>query len=81
MITGTVQGDQAKFYLDGVLMDEQTLTYPFVYDNEDPLTLGMHYYNGLTTPSWTYPLLGVLDDVRIYNRVLNEEEIQALYDE
>lgn len=81
MITGTVEGDQAKFYIDGVLMDEQTLSYPFEYNNEDPLTLGMHYYNGLTTPSWTYPLLGVLDDVRIYNRVLSYEEIQILYSE
>ena len=80
MITGTVQGDQVKFYLDGVLMDEQTLTYPFVYDNEEPLTLGMHYYTGVPN-YYTYPLLGVLDDVRIYNRVLSEEEIQALYDE
>lgn len=80
MITGTVQGDQAKFYLDGVLMDEQTLTYPFVYDNMEPLTLGMHYYTGVPD-YYTYPLLGVLDDVRIYNRVLGEEEIQTLYDE
>lgn len=68
MLTGTVQGDQAKFYLDGVLMDEQTITYPFVYDNEEPLTLGMHYYTGVPD-YYTYPLLGGLDDVRIYNRV------------
>ena len=80
MLTGTVQGDHAKFYLDGVLMDEQTLTYPFVYDNEEPMALGMHYYTDVPD-SYTYPLLGVLDDVRIYNRVLSEEEIQALYDE
>lgn len=80
MITGTVEGDQAKFYIDGVLMDEQTLTHSFVYDNEEPLTLGMHYYTGV--PSiWTYPLLGVLDDVRIYNRVLTFEEIQILFSE
>ena len=80
MITGTVQGDQAKFYIDGVLMDEQTLTYPFEYYNEEPLTLGMHYYTEVPD-FWTYPLLGVLDDVRIYNRVLTIEEIQLLYSE
>lgn len=80
MITGTVEGDQAKFYIDGVLMDEKTLSYPFEYNNEEPLTLGMHYYTGVPD-IWTYPLLGVLDDVRIYNRVLTYEEIQILYSE
>ena len=78
MITGTVEGDQIKFYVDGVLIDERTLTHPFVYSNSDPLTLGMHYYGGV--PSyWAYPLLGVLDDVRIYNRALSASEIAALY--
>ena len=80
MITGTVQGDQAKIYIDGVLMGERTLSHPFVYSNSEPLTLGMHYYGGV--PSyWAYPLLGDLDDVRIYNRVLTPSEIQALYNE
>lgn len=81
MITGTAQVDQLKFYIDGVLMAETTLSPPFEYNNEDPLTLGMHYYNNLATPSWTYPLIGVLDDVRIYNRVLTIEEMQLLYTE
>ncbi len=78
MVTGTVEGDQAKFYLDGVLMDEKTLSHPFVYNNTDPLTLGMHYYDGVPD-YWAYPLLGVLDEVRIYNRVLSESEIKCLY--
>lgn len=78
MLTSTIQGDQAKFYIDGVLMDENTLSNPFEYNNSEPLTLGMHYYTGLPD-YYTYPLLGVLDDVRIYNRVLTFEEIQALF--
>lgn len=80
MVTGTVEGKTARYYLDGVLMDERTLSYPFVYNNSDPLTLGMHYYSGV--PSyWAYPLLGVMDDVRIYNRVLSPSEIKTLYHE
>ena len=80
MVTGTVEGDQAKFYLDGILMDERTLSYPFTYGNSDPMALGMHYYSGV--PSyWAYPLLGILDDVRIYNRVLDASEIKSLYRE
>ena len=78
MITGTVEGDQAKYYLDGVLMDERTLSNPFVYMNTEPLTLGMHYYAGVPD-MWAYPLLGVLDDVRIYNRVMSSSEIKELY--
>ena len=80
MITGSVQGDQAKLYIDGVLMDERTLSNPFVFGNTDPLTLGMHYYVGVPT-YWAYPLLGIMDDVRIYNRVLTPEEIIGLYKE
>ena len=80
MITGTVQGDQAKFYIDGFLMDEKTLTNPFEFGNSDPLTLGMHYYVGVPD-YWAYPLVGVIDDVRIYNRVLTPEEILCLYKE
>lgn len=80
MVTGTVEGNKAKFYIDGVLIDEKTLSRPFVYYNSEPLTLGMHYYSNV--PSfWAYPLLGVLDDVRIYNRVLSHSEILTLLNE
>lgn len=78
MLTGTVEGDKAKFYVDGVLIDDNTLSHPFVYGNSEPLTLGMHYYGGVPS-GWAYAYLGVLDDVRIYNRVLSDSEIQALY--
>ena len=82
MISGTVDGDQAKFYIDGVLMSEATLTHPFVYSDDitDPLTLGMHYFEGVPE-DWAYPLRGVLDDVRIYNRALTVSDIRSLYAE
>lgn len=80
MATGTVEGDRAKFYLDGNLVAEETLSKPFVYDNSESLTFGMHYYSSV--PSyWTYPYLGIIDDIRIYNRVLTQEEIRSLYNE
>ena len=78
MITGTVEGDQARFYVDGVLQSEGTLSQPFSYGNSQPLTLGCHYYNGV--PSyWAYTLLGVMDEVRIYSRVLTPQEVMQLY--
>ena len=79
MVSGTVEGDKAKFYLDGVLMDERTLSSSFSYSNSEPLVLGMHYYSGVPS-NWAYPLLGVLDDVRLYNRVLTSAEIRTLYE-
>lgn len=80
MVTGTVEGDKAKIYLDGKFVAENTLSHVFKYSNSDPLTLGMHYYVGVPG-YWSYPLLGVMDDVRIYNRVLTPSEIEALYTE
>ena len=78
MITGTVEGNQARFYVDGVLQSEVTLSNPFSYGNSEPLTLGCHYYSGV--PSyWAYTLLGVMDEVRIYNRALTSTEVGLLY--
>ncbi len=78
MITGTVEGDQARFYVDGVLQSEGTLSHPFSYGNSEPLTLGCHYYSGVPS-NWAYTLLGVMDEVRIYSRVLTHQEVMQLY--
>ncbi|MCR5659885.1 MAG: DUF1566 domain-containing protein [Bacteroidales bacterium] len=78
MITGTVEGNQARFYIDGVLQTEKTLSNSFTYSNSEPLTLGMHYYSGVPS-SWAYPLLGILDEVRIYNRAFTPQEVLMLY--
>ena len=78
MITGTVEGDQACYYLDGVLLDEKTLSQPFSCGNSEPLAIGMHYFSGVPS-SWAYDLLGVVDEVRIYNRALSSQEVKQLY--
>ncbi len=80
MITGSVSGNNAKFYIDGVLMQDSIAPNNFVYSGSDNLAIGMHYYSGV--PSyWTYPFKGKIDDIRIYNRQLNNDEVQALYNE
>ena len=78
LITGTVEGDYARFYIDGVLQDEKTLSGTFSCNNTEPLTLGAHYYSGVPT-FWAYTLNGVMDEVRIYNRVLTQQEVWSLY--
>jgi len=80
MVTGTVEGNKARIYLDGKFVAEKNLSYSFVHNNSEKLTLGMHYYSGVPD-FWAYPLLGIMDDVRIYNRVLSDSEIEALYTE
>jgi RHS repeat-associated protein len=80
LLTGTVNGDIAKSYINGQLIDTKTLSNSFTCNSSgEPLTIGAHYYSGV--PSyWIYPLKGKIDEVRIYNRALNDSEIQSLYD-
>lgn len=79
MITGTVTGNKAKFYIDGKLAAENTLTTNFKCNTSDPLTIGMHYYNGCPS-GWAYAYYGKIDDLSIFNRALSSEEIAELYD-
>lgn len=78
MITGIVYQNVAKFYINGQLVQQATLSNNFQYNDTHPLTIGMHYYNGVPN-SWTYPFKGKIDDVYIYNRPLNDEEVLTLY--
>jgi hypothetical protein len=78
MITGTVDGDQVRFYIDGELQAEGTLSNPFSCSNTEPLILGAHYYAGAPS-NWTYTLLGAMDEVRIYSRAYTSQEVMHLY--
>lgn len=67
----TYDGNEAKLYANGVLAG--TLAFKLKH-SDMPLEIGrdyrsMHYFNGN------------IDDIRIYNKVLTESEIQALYHE
>jgi hypothetical protein len=65
-----------QLYQDGVLIGEMTLTgiEDFIMSSDASLKIGVdrlfYYYFG-----------GNIDDIRIYNRVLNDSEIKVLYDE
>jgi hypothetical protein len=78
MVTGSVSGSLAKFYLDGKFMCDTTLSNSYVYSGSDPLAIGMHYFSGVYS-YWTYPFKGKIDDIRIYNRSLSDNEISILY--
>ena len=65
---------EGKIYLDGnLIMKTNNVSYSFTNTGKF-LTIGTRYYD-----PWFFP--GSIDNLRIYNRVLSDEEIKALYEE
>ena len=62
-----------KIYLDGKQIGQKNYNGDFTKTNNSDLVIG-----GIDN-GW-YPFNGKIDEFRMYNRVLNEKEIQALYD-
>jgi len=72
---GATNADRLKFYFDGV---QQTLTYfgtipATLASNANNLFLGMAEWDA------GFELNGALDDVRTYNRVLTDAEVETLF--
>jgi hypothetical protein len=65
-----------KLYIDGLPVASFAWNSPLVYDNT-PLQIGGERDNG----NLTYFFGGKLDDIRLYNRVLSDSEIKALFEE
>ena len=67
-------GGKVRFYIDGALAGEETATIK-PYTNDAPLIIG-RYTNADGTSKFF--LNGLLDDLRIYNKVLSDDEIKKL---
>jgi hypothetical protein len=63
-----------KSYINGVLVSNSNLSTPFAWSPQ-PILIGESAGTGNTS----YPFLGQIDDIGIYNRALSQEEITALY--
>lgn len=70
-IAVTYSKTKARMYIDGILVDEKNINADFSRMNSHDLYLGKF-------SDYWYPLNGVLDEVRIYNRALTWEEVKAL---
>ena len=70
-------GSYIKCYLNG-LLDKQISRYGIVRTNNNKLAIGRHGADSGASDSY---FNGMIDNVRIYNRALNEKEIRALYNE
>jgi flagellin len=71
-LLGSYDGEQMHFYINGTLIGSKTTAY--VPTNKANIYIGAGSYSG-----GGYQLDGEMDDVKIYDRALTEDEISALY--
>jgi len=72
--TIVIDGTTLKFYRNGVSAGTKTLSNP-LESNSDALRIG----HRVGDPSDARCFKGIIDEVRIYNRALSENEIKMLY--
>jgi len=77
MFTVTVQENLVAVYLDGHSMVYGRMNAPYKCSITDDLHIGISDFSTTTDA----PFYGYIDDIRIYNRVLSQTEINALYKE
>lgn len=68
-LTGTFDGNRIKVYVNGIIRQSRDWAFP-MNSNTNPFYIGGAIWGNM---------FGLIDDVRIYNRALTPEEVQALY--
>lgn len=69
----TYEGSSLKMYVDGELITEVLVSRSSFFDNED-IRIGEHY------GSMDEDFNGSIDEFKVYNRVLSDEQIRVLYE-
>ena len=72
----TFKSGKYQVYINGVLIDSNTIASNKIPVNSLPLIIG--FMNGATTNRYYN---GIMDDIRFYNRVLNSNDVNAIYHE
>jgi hypothetical protein len=81
MLTGVYCGNYIKFYINGNLVAITSIpNNKDFYRIDGDLCIGKNDFLPTNNPS-SYPTRGIIDELRIYNRALSEEEIKALYEQ
>ncbi|MBL4689370.1 MAG: LamG domain-containing protein [Nannocystaceae bacterium] len=70
----TYDEDGARLYIDGELRAEDTPALDGIGFDGAPLLIGLDYDDGIEA----HPMLGLVDDVQLYARALEPDEIAAL---
>jgi glucose/arabinose dehydrogenase len=74
-ITGTFDGSTVRLYKDGLLVGEREFLGNYTADPGVPLRIGSAAYCS-SCNRWS----GIIDDVRMFNRTLGDNEIKQLFD-
>lgn len=69
-------GNTRSIYVDGQYKTSQNIRTPFATRTTDIFRIGMH-----TSGDGDQQFIGAIDDIRVYNRALSENEILQLYRE
>lgn len=84
VLTYNSEEGRTSFYLNGKLLGIKGglggQGVNFIESNKNDLYIGSYLGFGWAEKGW-FPMNGVLDDIRIYNRTLSATEVQALYNE
>lgn len=73
----TFDGSSGEIYVNGTLAGTSTIASGTVtYNSTTPYVIGSDNY---TTNAYHGDFYGSIDDVRLYSRVINGSEIQAVY--
>jgi hypothetical protein len=75
--TYQISSQTCNFYINGVLADSRVQNYNTNSD-PNPFTVGAESAS-FTTSGYDFYFKGMLDDIRIYNRVLSSNEVAQLY--
>jgi hypothetical protein len=70
-------GQQVRFYVNNKIVASRNISGQIV-SNDFPMVFGQYAGN---YPGYNDYFNGIIDDIRIYNRALNNEELQILYNE
>lgn len=76
--TGVIDRNQGELrsYIDGERKVSTSVDTNDTVSHNDPLRIGFDAYSGNSSYS---PLNGRLDDIRLYNKPLSDEEVSNLY--
>jgi murein DD-endopeptidase MepM/ murein hydrolase activator NlpD len=79
-IAYTISDNTVRLYIDGVLKNTMTSTVPLDRANAQDMYIGVQNNEIAACLKYWYPLEGIIDELRIYNRALNDAEVSQLFE-
>ena len=70
--------DRLQIYVDGKVTQSRPIGGPWLI-NTEPIVLGSRHENG-KDEDYAWGIKGAVDEVMLYNRALNKNEVKHLYE-